>query len=261
MDRVTIGYKDHIAYVTLARPDKHNALDEEMVNAIIAAGQEVAESDARAVVLSGSGKSFCAGLDMAALASFVQRDLSTLVMERTHHDANAFQEVAMVWRRVPVPVIAALHGACFGGGLQIALGADIRIAHPEAQLAVMEMKWGLIPDMGGMALLPRLVRTDVLRRLTYTAEKIGAQQALDWGLVTELAGNPLSRANELAATIAAKSPSAIRAAKRLIAQAESGASQAEVLLAESAEQLELIGKPDHMEAVAAQLQKRPPDFR
>ncbi|MEW2914882.1 crotonase/enoyl-CoA hydratase family protein [Leisingera sp. JC11] len=260
MSRVTTGYKDHIAYVTLARPDKHNALDEEMIEAIIAAGQEVAESGARAVVLSGAGKSFCAGLDMAALASFAQRDLSTLIMERTHHDANAFQEVAMVWRRVPVPVIAAIHGACFGGGLQIALGADIRIAHPEAQLSVMEMKWGLIPDMGGMALLPRLVRTDVLRRLTWTAEKVAAPQALDWGLVTELAGNPLSRAQELAVEIAGKSPSAVRAAKRLIAYAESGAPQAEVLLRESAEQRDLIGQPDQIEAVAAQLQKRPPDF-
>ncbi|NSY38360.1 crotonase/enoyl-CoA hydratase family protein [Leisingera sp. ANG59] len=261
MKKVTTGYKDRIAYVTLARPDKHNALDEEMIDAIIAAGQEVAESDARAVVLSGAGKSFCAGLDMAALAGFAQRDLSSLIMERTHHDANAFQEVAMVWRRVPVPVIAAIHGACFGGGLQIALGADIRIAHPEAQLSVMEMKWGLIPDMGGMALLPRLVRSDVLRRLAWTAENVAAPQALDWGLVTELAGSPLSRANELAQEIAGKSPSAVRAAKRLIAYAESGASQADVLLRESAEQLELIGKPDQIEAVAAQLQKRPPDFR
>mgnify|MGYP003122072787 CR=1 FL=1 len=260
MAKVTTGYKDHIAYVTLARPDKHNALDEEMIEAIIAAGQEVAASEARAVVLAGSGKSFCAGLDMAALAGFAQRDLSTLVMERTHHDANAFQEVAMVWRRVPVPVIAAIHGACFGGGLQIALGADIRIAHPEAQLSVMEMRWGLIPDMGGMALLPRLLRSDVLRRLTYTAEKVGGQQALDWGLLSELADSPLTRAQELATVIAAKSPSAIRAAKRMIAFAESGAGQADVLLAESAEQLELIGKPDQMEAVAARLQKRPPDF-
>ncbi|WP_323783993.1 crotonase/enoyl-CoA hydratase family protein [Leisingera sp.] len=260
MARVTTGYKDHIAYVTLARPDKHNALDDAMIEAIIAAGQEVAASDARAVVLAGSGKSFCAGLDMASFASLMQRDLNSLVMERSHHDANAFQEVAMVWRRVPVPVIAAIHGACFGGGLQLALGADIRIAHPEAQLSVMEMKWGLIPDMGGMALLPRLLRSDVLRRLTYTAEKIGAPQALDWGLLSELSDSPLTRAQELAAVIAAKSPSAIRAAKRLIAVAESGAAQADVLLAESAEQLQLIGKPDQMEAVAAQLQKRPADF-
>ncbi|OED48159.1 enoyl-CoA hydratase [Rhodobacteraceae bacterium (ex Bugula neritina AB1)] len=260
MKKVTIGYKDHIAYVTLARPDKHNALDEEMIEAIIAAGQEVATSDARAVVLSGAGKSFCAGLDMAALAGFAQRDLSSLIMERTHTDANAFQEVAMIWRRLPMPVIAAIHGACFGGGLQIALGADIRIAHPEAQLSVMEMKWGLIPDMGGMALLPHLLRSDVLRRLTYTAEKVDAAQALDWGLVTELTPGPLSRAQELALDIASKSPAAVRAAKRLIAYVESGASQADVLLRESAEQLDLIGKPDQIEAVAAGLQKRPPDF-
>ncbi|WP_264210357.1 crotonase/enoyl-CoA hydratase family protein [Leisingera thetidis] len=260
MARVTTGYKDRIAYVTLARPDKHNALDEEMIGAIIAAGQEVAASDARAVVLSGAGKSFCAGLDMAAMAGLAQQDPGSLIMERTHGDANAFQEVAMVWRRVPVPVIAALHGACFGGGLQIALGADIRVAHPEAQLSVMEMKWGLIPDMGGMALLPRLLRSDVLRRLTYTAEKIDAGQALDWGLVTELAGNPLCRANELATAIAAQSPAAIRAAKRLIGYAESGAAEAGVLLAESAEQAELIGTAEQMEAVAAGLMKRTPEF-
>ncbi|KIC12340.1 enoyl-CoA hydratase [Leisingera sp. ANG-M1] len=255
MAKVTTGYKDHIAFVTLNRPDKHNALDEEMIAAIIAAGQEVAASDARAVVLSGSGKSFCAGMDMAALAGLAQRDVQTWLMERTHEDANDFQEVAMVWRRVPVPVIAAIHGACFGGGLQLALGADIRIAHPEAQLSVMEMKWGLVPDMGGMALLPGLVRPDVLRRLTYTAEKVEAPQALDWGLVSETAASPLTRAIEMAAGITAQSPSAIRAAKRLIAYAESGAPQADVLLRESAEQAELIGKPDQMQAVARQLQK------
>ncbi|MEX0304604.1 MAG: crotonase/enoyl-CoA hydratase family protein [Leisingera sp.] len=259
MAKVTTGYKDHIAYVTLARPDKHNALNEEMISAIVAAGQEVAASDARAVVLSGAGKSFCAGLDLAALAGLAQRDVQNWLMERTHGDTNEFQEVAMVWRRVPVPVIAAIHGACFGGGLQIALGADIRVAHPEAQLSVMEMKWGLVPDMGGMALLPRLLRTDILRRLTYTAEKVEAQQALDWGLVSELAPNPLFRANELATAIAAQSPSAIRAAKRLIGYAESEAAQADVLLRESAEQADLIGKPDQLQAVADQLKKHTPE--
>lgn len=261
MDRVKIGHKDHVAYVTLSRPDKHNALDDAMIEAIVAAGEELATSDARAVVLAGAGSSFCAGLDMASFATLMQRDLETLVMQRTHHDANLFQEVAMVWRRLPMPVIAAVQGACFGGGLQLALGADMRISHPEAQLSVMEMKWGLIPDMGGMALLPQLLRSDVLRRLTYTAEVITAQQAFDWGLVTELSPSPLSRAQELALQIAGQSPSAIRAAKRLIATSESGASQAEVLLAESAEQLALIGQPDQMEAVAAQLQKRKPKYR
>lgn len=261
MTRVTTAFQDHIAYVTLNRADKHNALDDEMIGAIIAAGAEVAASGARAVVLSGAGKSFCAGLDMASFAALAQRDLTQEVMARSHHDANAFQEVAMVWRRLPVPVIAAIHGACFGGGLQIALGADIRIAHPDSQLSVMEMKWGLIPDMGGMALLPRLLRSDVLRRLTYTAEVIAAAEAQQHGLVTELAPSPLSRAKALAAQIADQSPAAVRAAKRLIGFAESGAAQSDVLLAESREQLALIGTPEQMEAVAARLQKRKPEFR
>lgn len=260
MTRVTLIRKDHVAHVTLSRPDKHNALDDKMIRAIVAAGQELAASGARAVVISGAGKSFCAGLDMASFAGLAQRDLTEEVLTRTHHDANLFQEVAMVWQRLPMPVIAALQGACYGGGLQLALGADIRIAHPDTRLSVMEMKWGLIPDMGGMALLPRLVRSDVLRRLTYTAEVIEARQALDWGLVSELDSSPLSRAQGLARQIAGQSPAAVRAAKRLIGQAESGASQAEVLLAESREQLALIGSAEQMEAVAAQLQKRPPDF-
>lgn len=260
MARVTTGYKDHIAYVTFARPDKHNALDEEMIEAIIAAGQEVAASDARAVVLSGAGKSFCAGLDMAAMAGLAQRDLNSLVMERSHHDANAFQEVAMVWRRVPVPVIAALRGAVFGGGLQLALGADIRIAAPDAKLAVMEMKWGLVPDMGGMALLPALVRSDVLRHLTYTARPVPADQAERWGLVTSLSDDPLSAAQALAEDIAGKSPSAIRGAKRLIEVAEA-ATREDVLLAESREQVQLIGKSDQMEVIAAQMQGRKANFK
>lgn len=260
MTRVSIRYEDHIAHVTLTRGGKRNALDAEMVQAIIAAGQEVAASDARAVVLSGEGESFCAGLDLGSFAGFMQRDLSAWLMERSFEDANEMQEVAMVWRRVPVPVIAAVQGACFGGGLQLALGADIRVAGPDARLSVMEMKWGLVPDMGGMVLLPGLVRPDVLRRLTYTAETVPAEQALALGLVTELADDPLARAQELAAEIAVRSPSAIRAAKRLIAYAESGATQAEVLLRESAEQLDLIGKPDQMEAVAAGLSGRRPNF-
>jgi enoyl-CoA hydratase/carnithine racemase len=161
---------------------------------------------------------------------------------------------------VPVPVIAAIQGAAYGGGLQLALGADIRIASPEAKLSVMEMKWGIVPDMVGMVLLPQLLRSDVLRRLTYTAEVVGAAQAEAWGLVTELAEDPLARAQELAAVIANKGPNAIRAAKRLIARAEAEA-QAEVLLAESAEQVALIGKPEQMEVIAAEMQGRAPVFK
>ena len=158
-------------------------------------------------------------------------------------------------------MIAALHGVVYGAGMQLALGADIRIAAPGTKLAVMEMKWGIVPDMGGMVLLPRLVRSDVLRRLTYTAEPILADQAERWGLVTELADDPLAAANALAATIAGKSPSAIPAAKRLIALAESGADDTEVLLAESREQADLMGKPHQMEVVAAEFGKRAAVFK
>lgn len=260
MARVSVEYKDHIAFVTLTRGDKMNALDEAMFKAIIAAGQEVAASHARAVVLSGEGKSFCAGLDVSNFAVFAGKDPVQMLMPRSHHDANDFQEVALVWRRVPVPVIAALHGAVYGGGLQIALGADIRIAAPDTRLSVLEMKWGLIPDMGGMVLLPQLVRSDVLRLLTYTARPIGAAKAAEWGLVTELADDPLAEATALAQEIAGKSPSAIRSAKRLIELAESE-QRTDVLLAESQEQAQLIGKPDQMEVIAAQMQGRAPVFK
>ncbi|MEX0366986.1 MAG: crotonase/enoyl-CoA hydratase family protein [Ruegeria sp.] len=260
MARVSVEYKDHIAHVTLTRGDKMNALDDAMVKAIIAAGQEVAASDARAGGLSGEGKGFCAGLDMASFATMAHMDPTEWLMTRSHGDANEMQELAMVWRRVPVPVICAIHGVAYGGGLQIALGADIRIAHPGSKLAVMEMKWGIIPDMGGMVLLPELVRSDVLRLLTYTARPIGAAQAAEWGLVTQLADDPLAEAIALAEEIAGKSPSAIRAAKRLIDLAESAGRQA-VLLAESREQVQLIGKPDQIEVVAAQMQGRKPEFK
>ena len=166
----------------------------------------------------------------------------------------------MVWSRMDIPVIAAVHGVCFGAGIQLALGADIRIASPDAKFAVMEMKWGIVPDMGGMVLLPRLVRSDVLRRMTYTAEPVGAEQAERWGLVTEIADDPMAAAQALAETIAGKSPSAIRAAKRLIGVAETADAVA-VLDAESREQVDLMGKPDQMEVVAAAFGKRPAVFK
>ncbi|WP_419741392.1 crotonase/enoyl-CoA hydratase family protein [Ruegeria sp.] len=260
MARVSVEYKDHIAHVTLTRGDKMNALDEAMIKALLAAGQEVAASDARAVVLSGEGKSFCAGLDMASFAKMANMDPTEWLMTRSHDDANEMQELALIWRRIPVPVICAIQGAAYGGGLQIALGADIRIAHPDAKLAVMEMKWGIIPDMGGMVLLPKLVRSDVLRLLTYTARPIGAAQAAEWGLVTKLSDDPQTEALALAENIASQSPSAIRAAKRLIDFAETNP-RAAVLLAESSEQVDLIGKPDQVEVVMAQMQGRKPEFK
>ena len=262
MTRVTITYENHIAHVRLTRADKMNAVDQGMIDAIIAAGNEVAASDARVAVISGEGKAFCAGIDISAMGALAGGDPADKMMLRTHGDGttNQWQEVSMVWTRVGVPVIAALHGKVYGAGMQLALGADIRIAAPDAELAVMEMKWGIVPDMGGMVLLPKLVRGDVLRLMTYTAQPIDATQAERWGLVTQLADDPLAAAMELAATIAGKSPSAIKAAKRLTAFAEINGAD-EVLLEESREQAELLGRPHQMEVIAAEFGKRPAVFK
>lgn len=260
MPRVTTRIDSHIAHVTLTRPDKRNAMDPAMAEEIVAAGTALKQADIRAVVLSGDGEAFCAGLDVMSFAQLAAGDPEAMVMPRSHGDANLFQEVALVWRALPVPVIAALHGAVYGAGFQLALGADIRIAARDATLAIMEMKWGLIPDMGGMVLLPRIARDDVIRLMTYTATPIVADQAERWGLVTELAEDPLTRAQALAAEIAGKSPSAIRAAKALIGKAQSGATEAEVLLAESRAQADLIGKAHQMEVIAANMAKRAPRF-
>lgn len=262
MPRVQITYANHIAHVQLTRPDKMNAVDQEMIDALITAGAEVAASGARAVILSGEGGGFCAGIDLASLGGFMGQDMDALMMPRTHGNGstNQWQEMVMVWHRLDIPVIAALHGVVYGAGLQLALGADIRIAAPDTRLAVMEMKWGIVPDMGGMVLLPKLVRSDVLRRLIYTAAPVDAAQAERWGLITEVADDPLAAAMDLAETIAGKGPNAICAAKRLIAFAEMETAE-EVLVEESRVQASLVGKPEQMEVVAAQFGKRPPVFK
>jgi enoyl-CoA hydratase/carnithine racemase len=262
MPRVSVTYENHIAHVCLTRSDKMNAMDQDMITAIIGAGQDIAASDARVVVLSGEGRAFCAGIDIGSLGQMVGVDPKGQLLPRTHGDGttNQWQEVAMIWARLPIPVIAALHGPVFGAGCQLALGADIRIAAPDTKMAVMELKWGIVPDMGGMVLLPKLVAPDVMRRLTYTATPILADQALAWGMVTELADDPLEAAMELATQIAGRSPMAIRAAKRLMALADT-ASEDEVLRAESQEQAALIGTAEQMEVVAATLQKRPAVFK
>ncbi|UYV36549.1 crotonase/enoyl-CoA hydratase family protein [Rhodobacteraceae bacterium D3-12] len=262
MARVTTEIRDHVAHVTLSRGDKMNGVDQAMAEGIVEAGEALCDNgEVRAVVLSGEGRAFCAGLDVASFAMLAGNDPEAVIMPRLEgKNSNLYQEVAMVWRRVPVPVIASLHGVVFGAGFQIALGADIRVAHPETEMAVMEMKWGLVPDMGGMALMPEVMRSDVIRRMTYTAKPVSAKQGLEWGFVTELAEDPLAVAQGLATEIAGKSPSAIRAAKRLIAVAESGAGEDAVLMAESREQADLVGKPHQMEVIAANMGKRAPKF-
>lgn len=259
-DRVLIDFDNHIARVTLNRHDKMNALDMAQIEAIVEAGQKVAElKGLRAVVLQGGPRAFCAGLDMGAMASIAQDAAATGFQTRTHGISNIYQATAMVWAECPVPVIAALRGHTYGGGFQIAMGADIRVAAPDARFSIMEAKWGLIPDMGGMLLTRNLLRPDVAKRLTYTAEVFDADAALGWGVVTEIDTDPETRAMAIAEQIATRSPDAVRAAKALFAEVEQ-ASPAETLAAESRVQAELIGAPNQMESVMAGLQKRAPNF-
>jgi enoyl-CoA hydratase/carnithine racemase len=253
--RVSIAIEDHVADVRLTRPDKLNALDPAMFAALIdAIAQLEATSGLRAVVLSGEGRGFCAGLDMASMASAGSGvDLAA----RTHGLANDFQQVAWGWRTLPVPVIAAVHGVAFGGGLQIASGADIRIATPDARFSAMEMKWGIVPDMAGYALWRGNVRDDALRELIYTAREFDAGEALALGFVTRIAADPHAEAMALARAIAGRNPDAVRAAKRLAnLEGDTGA----VLLAESREQAVLLRAPNQIEAVMANMQKRAPAF-
>jgi enoyl-CoA hydratase/carnithine racemase len=227
-----------IARVSLARADKLNALDDAMFDALIAAGEELAAMpDLRCVVLAGEGKAFCAGIDLAMLGTLAASGL--VLGTRTHGHANRFQQVAMQWRALPVPVVAAVHGVCFGGGLQIAAGADIRVVAPDARLAVMELKWGIVPDMGHFALWRGLVRGDVLREMTWTAREFSGEAAQALGFATYVDADPLARALAIAREIAAKDPAAIRTAKALFGDMADLPIDA-ILLAESVAQDRLL---------------------
>lgn len=264
-DRVSIELKDGVADVRLIRADKMNALDPAMFEGILEAGARLAAMKGlRCVVLSGEGKAFCAGLDMASFAAMKQegeavpgvRDLT----KRTHGIANRPQQCAWQWRTLPVPVIAAVHGVAFGGGFQIALGADMRYATPDARFSVMEIKWGLVPDLAGTQLMRHLAREDVVRELTYTGRIFDGREAQALGFVTRVVDDPRAAALETAREIAAKSPDAIRANKRILNDAVA-VDAATGLMAESVEQQKLIGSPNQVEAVMSNLQKRAANYR
>ena len=259
-DRVSIDLADNgVAQVRFTRGDKMNALDGAQFEAVLEAGQALREMKGlRVAVLSGEGRAFCAGLDLSSMAAGGSNPQAKLV-DRTHGNANRAQEAAMTWRKCPVPVIAAVHGVCFGGGLQIASGADIRVVHPATRMAVMEMKWGLVPDMGGYALWRGLVRDDTLRELTYTNREFSGEEALGLGFATMIDEDPLARATALAETIANKNPDAIRGSKRLFKVMQEEGEDA-ILLAESREQDSIMRTPNQVEAVMAEMEKRPPRF-
>ena len=259
-DRVSITLGDDgVAQVRLTRPEKMNALDAQMFEQIIAAGHALYNAKGlRAVVLSGEGPSFCAGIDTS---NFTSGDGVTAapLTERTYGNANLFQQVAVQWRKLPVPVIAALHGVCFGGGLQIASGADIRVAAPDTRMSIMELRWGLVPDMGGYMLWRGMVRDDILRELVYTNREFTGAQGQEYGLVTYNDADPLARATAIATEIANRNPHAIRAAKRLH-NAMYDAKGDDLLMEESVEQRAIMRTKNQMEAVMAGMAKRKPDF-
>lgn len=258
-DRVKLTIDNAVATVRLSRPDKLNGLDGDMFDALIDTGKLlIGDNSVRAVVLHGEGKGFCAGLDFGAFMA--SAEVGKKLLERgAGSPANIAQRAAWVWQEVPVPVIAAVHGVAFGGGLQLALGADLRYVRPDAKLSVMEIKWGLIPDMSITQTLLRLVPIDVAKELTFTGRILSGTEAVELGVATRVCEDPLEEALTMAKTISSKSPHAIRAAKKLLNEAP-GLPRADALKLETALQLPLLGSPNQMEAVQANMTKRDPSF-
>ena len=261
--RVQVTMADGIADVRLDRADKMNAIDSDMFWVLADVGEQLRnDRSLRAVVLSGNGRAFCAGLDFEGLGA-LSRGRSFLpftdLTKRSHGIANWVQHVVWQWRELPVPVIAAAHGVAFGGGFQLALGADVRYAAPDTKFGVMEAKWGLVPDMAGTQLMRHLAREDIVRELTYTARVFSADEALAHGFITRVVQDPHMVAMATAREIANRSPDAIRAAKRLLNLAvacDAGTG----LLAETSEQERLLGTPNQTEALGAGRENRPPRF-
>jgi enoyl-CoA hydratase/carnithine racemase len=260
-DRVRVTVVDDVAHVRLNRPDKMNALDPAMFAALIEAGADLRDSpEIRAVVLSGEGRAFCAGLDLERLVATTRGEplLPPVdLTQRTHGVANYAQHLVWLWRELPVPVIAAVHGIAFGGGFQLALGADLRYVAPDTKLAVIETKWGLVPDMCGTQLMRHLAREDIVRELTYTGRVFSADEAVTYGFATRLVDDPVAAALATAREIAGRSPDAIRAAKRLL-KLSATCQVATGLAAETAEQAALLGSANHVEAVRSNLEGRTP---
>jgi len=264
-DRITVTVEGGVADVRLVRTDKMNALDDAMFSALVETGERLkAKPGLRAVVLSGEGRAFCAGLDMGSFAGMAsgerraRRDDASNALQtpqRTAGGSNRAQHAVMVWREIPVPVIAAVHGVAFGGGFQLALACDLRFVTPDARLAVMEIKWGLVPDMAGLVLMKGLIRDDVARDLTYSGRIVSGEEAHGLGLATRVCADAHAEALAYAREVAARSPHAIRAAKRLLNLAPD-ADQHAILKEESREQGALIGSPNQVEAVMSNLEKR-----
>ncbi|MDJ0907989.1 MAG: crotonase/enoyl-CoA hydratase family protein [Woeseiaceae bacterium] len=258
-ETVSLRVDAHIAHVELNRPSKYNALSFDMFGELAEVGDRIAaDTSVRAVVLSGAGDNFCAGIDTSIFGG--QVDFRAALEPCAPSPANVFQRAAFVWREVPVPVVCAMHGVAFGAGLQLALGADIRYAAPSATMSILEVKWGLVPDIALSVLARYVSPADKLRELAYTGRVLDADEAQAVGLVTAVADDPLAKARETAAAIAGRSPDAIRAMKRLFNEAWEMSTEDSLRL-EAALQIGVMGGENQREAVAANMEKRAPDFK
>ena len=269
-DRVTYTLTNGVADVRLNRPDKMNALDGGMFAGLVQVGEELRANNAvRSVVLSGNGRAFCAGLDFASFGAMAGGGgdggdaIDTAINRRKPPEDSpaevAAQHCVHIWQMIPVPVIAAVHGVALGGGIQIALGADIRIVAPDVKMSVLEIRWGLIPDMTGTQMLTRLVGLDVAKELTFTGRMVDGAEAVRIGLATRVSDTPLDDALAMAGDIAAKSPHAVRHAKALLNMA-GFVSLREGMAAEQTAIRSLIGSPNQVEAVTAFFEKRTPNY-
>ena len=264
-DRVTIEITDGVADVRLNRPDKMNALDNDMFTALLEAGETLkADPSVRAVVLSGEGRAFCAGLDFGSFSKMADADSdageTTSAIERDESRiTHRGQQAAYCWTEMPAPVICAITGVALGGGFQIAMGADIRIIAPDARMSVLEIRWGLVPDMTGTQTLIRHVGLDHAKELTFTGRMVEGAECVELGLATRVSETPYDDAMALAREIASKSPDAVRAAKRLLGAADS-LTMAEGFAAERAEIGALFGTHNQKESIKAYFEKRDPVF-
>ncbi|WP_159819190.1 crotonase/enoyl-CoA hydratase family protein [Colwellia sp. 20A7] len=259
--RVLVNIKENgIAVVTLNRSEKMNAIDQDMFKAITAAGESLKNNRAvKAVVIHGEGAGFCAGLDLSNFSEDAPEVLA-LGSDEIGKAPNMYQQVAWVWKEVPVPVIAAVHGVCFGGGLQIALGADMRYVHQNTKLSIMESKWGLIPDMAGTQILRDLCRVDVAKELTFTGRVFNGEQAVQYGIATEVANDPFAKAMAVAESIVALSPDAMVYAKQLFEEGWQ-CSREEGLLMEETLNAKLMGSENQMEAIRSGMSKSKGNYK
>ena len=258
-DRVDIRIDDHVAEVTLNRPDKMNALDMEMFHALDEAARTLGSAETvRTIILRGAGENFCAGIDLSVFQGAA--DIGAAMLEPVEDSpANIFQRAAYAWRVLPVPVIGVVRGVTFGGGFQVAMGADLRIAGPDARFSIMESKWGLIPDMAISATLRHIMPPDRVKELAWTARVFDANEALRLGVVTAIEDDPLAAARLMAREIGEKSPDAVRGIKCLVNEAWQR-SEKDSLALEAQLQLRLLGAHNQAEAVRANLEKRAPVF-